>query len=239
MTEQFPVIINLRDRITPLLQLISWLEAAGQEEIWLCDNDSTYPPLVEYLKSTRHHVVYNKFNLGKRAPWLSGMVPEIGHGRFFIVTDPDVVPTDECPMDVLKFFKQSLLEHPSVDIVGFSLKLDDLPDHYAHKRDVLAWEHQFWVDQVSSKLYRAPIDTTFAMYRPGNGHRSGNALRSAPPYEARHMPWYQDSQCLSDEDIYYASRADMMITNWNDKRIPANVQAKLRKLSQISNKKVR
>jgi hypothetical protein len=63
VTRQFPVIINVRDRLEPVRDLITWLEQQGQENIWLCDNDSTYPPMVEFLRSTRHHVRLNGLNL--------------------------------------------------------------------------------------------------------------------------------------------------------------------------------
>lgn len=237
MTEQFPIIINVRDRLSPLLLLLEWLESVGQREIWLCDNASTYPPMVDFLHSTRHHVVLTKSNLGKRAPWLSGLVPEVGNGRFFVVTDPDVVPTRECPTDVLQFFKQSLQQHPEINKIGFSLKIDDLPDHFNHKDSVIAWESQFWTIPAFGAFYRAPIDTTFAMYPPGLGH-GPHHLRSAPPYEARHLPWYQNSSEPTQEDLYYARHSDSQITNWNDDRIPANVRATLRiqKISQTPDK---
>ena len=121
MVKQYPVIITVRDRITYLKKLLLWLENAGQHEIWLCDNASTYPPLVEFLKTTKHHVVYNKFNLGHRAPWLSGLVPELGHDRFFIISDPDVVPDEHTPSDVLEMFESTLRANPNIDKAGFSL----------------------------------------------------------------------------------------------------------------------
>lgn len=227
MIEQFPIIINVRDRLSPLLLLLGWLESVGQREIWLCDNASTYPPMVDFLHSTRHHVVLTKTNLGHRAPWLSGLVPEVGNGRFFVVTDPDVVPARECPTDVLQFFKQSLQQHSEINKIGFSLKIDDLPDHFNGKNSVIAWESQFWTIPTFGAFYRAPIDTTFAMYPPGLGH-GPHHLRSAPPYEARHLPWYQDSAKPTEEDTYYVQHADSRITNWNSDRIPANVRATLR-----------
>ena len=227
MIEQFPIIINVRDRLSPLLLLLEWLESVGQREIWLCDNASTYPPMIEFLNTTPHRVVFTKFNLGKRAPWLSGLVPEVGNGRYFVVTDPDVVPTEDCPTDALQFFKRSLQEHPEINKIGFSLKLDDLPDTFVHKQNVIEWESQFWTIPAFNEFYRAPIDTTFAMYPPGLGH-GPHHLRSAPPYEARHLPWYQNSARPTEEDTYYATHADSQITNWNDDRIPANVRAKLR-----------
>jgi hypothetical protein len=67
------------------------------------------------------------------------------------------------------------------------------------------------------------------MYRPGVPH-GPHHLRTAPPYEARHLPWYQNSDQLSPEDRYYTEHADNRITNWNDERLPANVRGKLRML---------
>ena len=124
MVKQYPVIITVRDRLTCLKELLDWLETAGQNEIWLCDNASTYPPLVEFLRTTKHHVVYNNYNLGHRAPWLSGLVPELGQDRFFIISDPDVVPDKNTPKDVFKFFEDAFLMNPKIDKVGFSLRID-------------------------------------------------------------------------------------------------------------------
>ena len=199
---QYPVIITVRDRLSCLQRLLSWLEEAGQKDVWLCDNGSSYPPLVEFLKTTNHHVVFNKFNLGHRAPWLSGLVPQLGNEKYFIVSDPDVVPDENTPSDVFEIFEHMLHSNPKIDKVGFSLRIDDLPDHFIHKSDVITWETQFWQEVYWPGFYKAPIDTTFAMYRPGLGHQNGNSLRSAPPYTARHLPWYQDFVNLSEEDEY-------------------------------------
>ena len=230
MTRQFPVIINVRDRLEPLRDLIAWLEQIGQENIWLCDNDSTYPPMVEFLRSTPHNVRLNGLNLGHRAPWLSGLVTELGLDCHFIVTDPDVVPSQECPADVLDLFYNTLNQYPAIDKVGFSLRLDDLPEHYAHRDDVILWESQFWKNVHPSGCFVAEIDTTFAMYRPGEHHQNNHALRSAPPYTARHMPWYQDSSHPTDEQTYYLEHADSLIINWDKKVLSASLRAHLMQL---------
>jgi len=227
---QYPVIITVRDRLTCLQRLLSWLETAGQKNIWLCDNGSSYPPLVEFLNATNHHVVFNKFNLGHRAPWLSGLVPQLGNEKYFIVSDPDVVPDENTPSDVFEIFEHMLHSNPKIDKVGFSLRIDELPDHFIHKSDVITWETQFWQEVYWPGFYKAPIDTTFAMYRPGLGHQNGNSLRSAPPYTARHLPWYQDFANLSEEDEYYVKHSDHLITNWNTDKLPATVRAQLTKL---------
>lgn len=225
--KQYPIIINVRDRVTHLKLLVSWLENQGQENIWLCDNASTYPPLVEYLKSSPHRVRYNEINLGHRAPWLSGLAFELGLDSYFVVTDPDVVPCEECPSDVFEVFENTLAAHKEIDKVGFSLRIDDIPDHYQHCQAVVQWESQWWLDERFPGFYYSPIDTTFAMYRPGEGHLNHRSLRAAPPYVARHMPWYEDSTQPNEELEYYQTHADSLVINWDRKVLPANLRAQL------------
>jgi hypothetical protein len=231
---QYPVIINVRDRLEPLQDLVSWLEEVGQQNIWLNDNASTYEPMVEYLNTSPHHVVRHATNLGHRSPWLSGLVTRLGLKQHFIVTDPDVVPCAECPTDVLDQFRDTLDAHPDIDKVGFSLRLDDLPEHYEHRDDVILWESQFWKIPGPSGYFVAEIDTTFAMYRPGEHHQNNKALRSAPPYTARHMPWYQDSANPTEEQRYYVEHADSLIINWDKKVLPAALRAHLQQLRSPS-----
>jgi hypothetical protein len=225
--EQFPVIINVRDRLETLRQLVEWLEAAGQRELYLLDNASSYPPLLAWLDQTPHTVVRSERNLGHRGPWLSGLVPRLGHDCCFVVTDPDVVPVEDCPLDAIQHFRALFEEVPIVDKIGFGLRIDDLPDHCAHKAEVIAWEQRFWEREVVPGAYGAAIDTTFALYRPGRGHWFLNSLRTAPPYVARHLSWYVDSANLTDEERYYREHADPLTNNWDLERLPAR---KLREL---------
>ena len=225
--KQYPIIINVRDRVTHLQQLVSWLESQGQENIWLCDNASTYPPLIEYLRSSPHNVRYNDINLGHRAPWLSGLAFELGLDSHFVVTDPDVVPCEECPSDVFEHFEHALNTYSDIDKVGFSLRIDDIPKHYSHAQDVVKWETQWWLDERFPGFFFSPIDTTFAMYRPGEGHLNHRSLRCAPPYVARHMPWYENSSLPNDELEYYLAYADSLIINWDAKVLPANLRAQI------------
>jgi hypothetical protein len=221
VVDQYPVFIPVRDRLSTLLDLIAWLERAGQEEIWLIDNHSTYPPLVDYLDRTPHRVVRTWRNLGHRAAWLSGTVQRQAHGKHFIVSDPDVVPDPICPMDAIDHFRLLLDRHPELDKVGFGLRIDDLPDHYSLKEDVIDWEGKFWQDELEPSVYRAGIDTTFALYRPlDRRHDMMRAVRTGFPYVARHVPWYTDSTRLSEEDEYYRAHADRTISNWDRDELP-------------------
>ena len=58
-----PIIINNRNRYTFLLQLIEALELRGYTNIHILDNDSDYPPLLEYYARTKHSVHFLNANL--------------------------------------------------------------------------------------------------------------------------------------------------------------------------------
>ena len=68
-------------------------------------------------------------------------------------------------------------------------------------------------------LYRAPVDTTFALYRPRVGlsrSRAVEAYRTATPYRLKHLPWYTDSQHPSDEERYYTDHC-RHATEWSSR----------------------
>ena len=221
MIDEVPVFVPVRDRVTPLRALVDWLERAGHEEIWLVDNASTYPPLVEYLEASPHHVVRLGRNFGHRAPWLSGTVQRVASGRYFVITDPDIVPDDGCPLDAVDHFRSLLDRYPSIDKVGFGLRIDDLPGTYPLAAAVREWEARFWREEVEPGVFRADIDTTFALYRPlGRRHQEDRALRTGAPYVARHLPWYANPAELSEDDLYYRDHADTSIANWDRDELP-------------------
>jgi hypothetical protein len=192
--KQYPIFINCRDRLTYLRDLTSWLEKAGQERIYLVDNDSTYEPLLEWYESVAYEVVFLRTNGGQHAPWTHGVTDRYASGEFFVVTDPDVVPVEECPHDAIEYFESILTRYTDRSKCGFNLKIDDLPDCFKFKAEVIQHEsqYQFWTGPEQG-LHFAPIDTTFALYRPGGQPDISHSCRTDYPYEARHMSWYVDS----------------------------------------------
>jgi hypothetical protein len=201
-----PVLINCRDRVASLLELIGWLDRVGVEEIYLLDNDSIYEPLLEYYETTPHTVLRLGDNYGRLAPWVAEGVYDRVRGRRFVFTDPDIVPDERCPPDALDRFAGLLDRYPSISKAGFGLRIDDLPDHYLHKRDVIAWERTLLRKRVERGVYFAPIDTTFALYR-ADAVQHGDALRTGAPYLARHTTWYLDFDDLPPDEAFYQSRA--------------------------------
>jgi len=133
---------------------------------------------------------------------------------------PYVVPIKSCPRDALKLFYKLLRRYRSVTKVGFGLKINDLPNHYAHKARVKRWEKQFWDHEISPGVFRAPIDTTFALYRAGTEFGFA-ALRTGAPYVARHLPWYMDSMRPSREEKFYRAHLRRDFSNWNQVTLPS------------------
>jgi GT2 family glycosyltransferase len=204
---QIPIIINNFNRLEYPLQLIGWLEKAGYRNIHILDNASTYPPLLAYYAQCPHQVHFLGKNWGFMALWESGIFERF-RSDFYVYTDPDILPIEECPPTILETFWQVLADNPDAQKVGFSLKIDDLPDHYARRQEVLAMETPYWQRRRSAQVFDAKVDTTFALYRPGAaGDHRIKALRTAPPFTARHLPWYIDSDNLPVEEIFYKNLA--------------------------------
>ncbi len=143
---------------------IDWLEKAGQRHIYIIDNASNNPQLIDYYENTPHTVIKLTANIGYKALW-DTCIHLWFKGLPYVYTDPDILPVDNCPHDVVNYFHEILKKQPHINKVGFALKIDDIPDYYPQKKDVIKWETKFWCNPISDNLYKADIDTTFALYR--------------------------------------------------------------------------
>lgn len=202
-----PVIINNYNRIDYLQRLIDWLEKAQMRHIYIIDNASTYPPLLNYYKETKHIVIRLEANIGYKALWDTSIHLWL-RGLPYIYTDPDILPIDECPLNAVQFFQETLAKYKEVNKVGFGLQIDDLPDFYPSKSDVIKWESKYWNNPIGENLYKADIDTTFALYRSFSADQQwGKTLRTGGKYLAKHLPWYENPQLPSAEELYYRKTA--------------------------------
>lgn len=216
--KEIPVIINNRNRYSYLLRLIHWIEEAGMKNIYIIDNDSTYPPLLEYYKSIPYTVFRLKENVGHMALWETEIIKSFDNS-FYIYSDPDILPSEECKHEFMQVLFDCLKKYTHIEKAGFALHIDDLPEHYSNKYKVMEWESQFWKTKLDDIIYSASIDTTFALYRPysGNSQNHFSACRVAGKFTARHLPWYENSSQPTEEEIFYRSQIREGASHWISK----------------------
>lgn len=211
-----PIIINNYNRLTYLKTLIEWLEKNGYTNIIILDNNSTYPPLLDYYKTTKHKIVYLKDNLGYMALWKSVFFKEVKNS-YYVYTDPDVVPNNDCPKDLVFQLYKVLKANTQIEKAGAALKLDDLPEYYNLKNEVIKAEEKYWTKKVSDNVFDALVDTTFALYRPlasGNAEEC-KAYRLGGKYCLHHLPWYENSSQLNEENQFYKNSIVKNTTVWS------------------------
>lgn len=201
-----PIFLISFNRVSFIKSMISHLEKIGKTNIIIIDNASTYPPLLDYYKTLPYKIIRLKENGGYRVFWENPIFEEY-RKKFYIVSDPDVEPIEECPEDFVEKFFDILYKYPMARKVGFSLKIDDLPSNGIFTKQVVKWEKRYYKTFIKKdQIYYADVDTTFALYVPDDLVVSGfrEAFRTAYPYQARHVPWYKVSDDITDEDRYYS-----------------------------------
>ena len=125
----------------------------------------------------------------------------------------------DCPIDFMSHFVSVLEKYPLCHKVGFGLRIDDIPNYFTMKEQVIKHESQFWTKQIEPDLYDARIDTTFALYRPfckGPSNSYKFVIRTGGKYVCKHQPWYVNINTSSVEDLYYI-RSIQQSTHWSAK----------------------
>ncbi len=202
------VLLINRNLLTTLQHTLNFLRKEPRVEIHILDQESTYPPLLQFYKKISERVHYSK-NEGPYSAW---------HYRYnqlrkdyFIVADTDCT-YDNVPDDWLDVMLHTI-NQPSSPKVGFSLEIDDLPDTDIGKQ---AYKHEskYWENKIDLG-WDAHVDTTFALYR-ANMAFSYDAIRLDRPYCIKHKPWYLDKSCIPEEWRYYLDNANGLST-WGSK----------------------
>jgi hypothetical protein len=202
-----PVFITYRDRRTMLDQTLASLARCGFDDITVIDNDSE-TPLPEGYRGT--HVVYADNRHRQLAPWLLDLVPD---DSYYVVMDCDNELV--CPTDVEEVLIDALERYPEIEKIGLGIKTDDLlfppPEHYSYsylmeysvergtRYKTIGWA----LGERVASIIDAPIDTTFAMHRPGHGWPGIVGARTTAPYHIKHLSWY-NAEYTAEEKLYYA-----------------------------------
>ena len=209
---QIPILLIAFNNITYLDNMLKQLEQRKikNENIWIWDNHSTYPPLFTFYEqiSNTYNLIQNHNNYGPRFftnPLIWDLLPD-----FFAVSDPDLFFNEHMPNDFLEYLKNLTVD---LSIFKAGLALDISYDANFNEELLLKmrnvkireWEAQFWTSPLQKyknpQIYKADIDTTFAVYNKKfitNGFY--NAVRVADNFTCKHLPWYKNNLILEEEE---------------------------------------
>jgi hypothetical protein len=205
--------IIFRDRLTYGRQCLAALQAAGLEPV-IADFGTTYPAALDWLNTAGVPVLYHGDG-GPRQLWAwEPFLESVDPADRFVVTDPDTVPDEDCPADWPQHLSQVLSEHGVKAALG--LRIDDIPEHYPRRAQVLEWEGQFWKDEIAPGVYDGGTDTTLAVC-PARRERPGHVIggvRTGKPYVCRHLAWYEDPAALPEDVAWYYAHLGSGIAHW-------------------------
>ena len=213
--KRIPIIIINFNQLNYPKQLIKLLLNHGYKNIVIIDNNSTYPPLLNYYDSLKFNkrIKIHRLtqNYGHRVFWKNKKIFKTYAKGFYIITDADIVPVKECPANFVQKLLKDLILNFRYTKVGLSLKINDIPDDNRNKSKIIKWEKKFWLNKISQNLYDAQVDTTFAIYKPNYHPNKGgfyNGLRKDYPFQGIHGGWYVNSEDLKDEQKFYYNTAN-------------------------------
>lgn len=205
--------IIFRDRVTYAKRCALVLARAGLD-VHVVDHGSSLPAALAWLDELENDWGAPVMRRGGNAyPWQLWQWAPFrdlmqNDSEPYVVTDPDVIPSGDCPADWLGRLA-TVLDRSGCVKVGLGLRLDRVPDDDAGRK-VLAYEEQFWADAWEPGIYRANVDTTLALHRPFTQYpvfALGPALRLGFPYVADHLAWYERGP-LTPELAWYHAHAD-------------------------------
>eukprot|EP01006_Ploeotia_vitrea_P006474 TRINITY_DN13227_c0_g1_i1.p1 TRINITY_DN13227_c0_g1~~TRINITY_DN13227_c0_g1_i1.p1 ORF type:complete len:670 (-),score=44.39 TRINITY_DN13227_c0_g1_i1:254-2263(-) len=214
------------------------------------DNHSLYPPTLEFLKGQDNKtmsVLLQKKNFGdehlpdlprkqlnKVAPGsIKRSLSHLNDLRFtiskyqkkyrchyYVVTDPDVALFKQ-PGDAFMLYAHLLNNLNGVQVVGPHLIVDDIPDSYPLKRQVLSTmpygplRHFPW-QNTTVVAYNRIIDTTFGLYKGAHPfHRPSRGLAVMYPYAAQHLDWYLQPGAIPPDVAFNMEKSSKVIGAWS------------------------
>lgn len=208
-----PIIILNKDRLEPLKMLVEALQKRDYTNITIIDNQTTYQPTLDWYKvsgtnvfiNTIDQTLYDTGTFYRLACELNVHPFSELIKNYYVFTDSDVVPQSFAPDD---FIDQmiSVCKELNVPKVGMGLRIDDLPDNDFSKY-VISLEAGMWTNKIpheSYDVYKAGVDTTFAVYAPNVPPLlMQNVVRMGGDFIAKHIPWYYEVANMPADELYY------------------------------------
>lgn len=212
MPRKTPVFVTSFNQLTWLKPMVEDLLESGVTEPIVVDNASTYEPLLEWLESRPCRVLFRSKNTGPRAAWETLECLDLMKAGPFVVTDSDLDLSGIDFSAALADMQAALDRWPEIVKAGLSIRIDDLPETKLAEA-AIGVEREYWRKPTKDPDgFRAPVDTTFAMYRKGAGWAGYDpAWRTV--HSCRHMPWYLTEQ--TDEVRGMLGKMDLGHTMWS------------------------
>jgi len=203
---KIPVIINNRDLLTWTKDMVEKIKTYNNVgEIIICDNASTYQPLLDWYSTNPCRIHYVE-NLGHTAPWVSGLVQSL-NSEYYVVTDPDLGINDT-PSDTLDYLLENL-EKFALPKIGLGLEWQLTPIDSPYYEHIFNYERKRFKDSriVDHIHLDVAVDTVFALYK--HQHYFIGGASTEGQYRAKHFPWYMtvEERESNEEFMYYLKHA--------------------------------
>ena len=216
-----PIIIPTFNNPTYTRNMVEQLRSRDLKNIILIDNASTLPEMQSFLDfAGQHcHVIKLPVNHGPHYTFLKEQEFQ-SLPNYFCLSDPDLQFHPEMPSSFLGDLAV-ITETFKVGKAGLALDIGEDEAFRdtkinAHDRTytIREWESQFWEHKVGemhggSAIYRAAIDTTFALYNKKYIDLADfyQACRIAGHYTCKHIPWYVENGLGEAEESVYGALA--------------------------------
>jgi hypothetical protein len=228
-----PIFVLSRDRVTSLRQVVQSYNRtlSSPHEIIILDHQSTYPPMLEYLRElkssgVRVHALKEEdwtIMLDESADFIQQYLDARPDVEFYVFTDSDIALMRSSP-DILLFFAGLLRSCRKLKVIGPHLQISDIPKTYADHPTVIEKHSRFWNGVPNMATWNGvgfqfgvhSIDTTFAMRRRDQrfGRLQRPSVRTSAPYAAVHIDWYYDSSSLPEDKVWYQNHSQPSVNHW-------------------------
>lgn len=198
----YPIILTNMNRFGTCKKMVDDLfNLNGNSRITIIDNASTYPPLLKWYDEIKTDVaiIRNPENLGPWTFFYGGNFSSVPD-EYYIYSDADLELNPKMPYNWQEIMLENINKYSRK--ASLVLRLDDIPDSYEFKSNIINHQSVCWYDSGTPDLYRAITDMTFSMDKKSNGHRY-ESMRLGGDFACRHIPWYIDFNNISEEEIYY------------------------------------
>ncbi|MBB3225276.1 hypothetical protein [Pseudoduganella umbonata] len=212
-----PVIINSYNQPTYLKNIVSKLREEDFSNIYVLDQASTNPELVNYLAALQQSgdamPLLSAANKGPHEFFLSRLYDLFG-GAPLIYTDPDLTWDRLAPNFLTRHF--DIAHRYRIFKVGSALTI---PAPHEAKPDLITkvdpsgpmsvaqFESRYWTTPIEADVYNAPIDTTMHLFIPAY-YEAGKPLITGarlggPGFELKHLPWFLSDPMPAEEYAFY------------------------------------